>query len=150
MSDLGPCIECAKDKQTSIRTDICGPFPTATRNGYVYFINFIDNYSRYGYIYLIKEKTQALDTFKSFKSEVELQLNKMIKDIKSDHGGEYYGRSDGSGEQCPMPFAKFLEGNEIVPQYTMSGSPTMNDVAKRRNRVLMDMVQNMISHTSLP
>jgi Integrase core domain len=111
MSDLDPCIECAKGKQTSMRkyttnrmtyvlelihTDICGPFPTATRNGHVYFISFIDDYSRYGYIYLIKENAQALDTFKSFKSEVELQLNKRIKDVRSYRGGEYYGRSDGS------------------------------------------------------
>jgi GAG-pre-integrase domain/Integrase core domain len=164
-SDLGPCIECAKDKQTSmhkyttnrmidvlelIYTDICRPFPTATMTGHVYFINFIDDYSRYDYIYLIKEKTQALDTFKSFKCEVELQLNKRIKDVRSDHGGEYYGRSDSSGEQRPGPFAKFLEDNEIVPQYTMSGSPAMNDVAERRNRTLMEIMRSMISHTSFP
>jgi transposase InsO family protein len=165
MSDLGPCIECSKGKQISMRkyttnrmtdvvelihTDICGPFPTATRNGHVYFISFIDDYSRYGYIYLIKEKAQALDTFKSFKSEVELQLNKMIKCVISDRGGGYYGRSDGSGEQRPGPFAKFLKDNGIVPQYTMSGSPTMNSVAERRNRTLLEMVRSMISHTSLP
>jgi Integrase core domain len=98
-----------------IHTDICGPFPTATRNGHVYFISFVDNYSRYGYIYLIKEKSQTFDTFKSFKSEVESQLNKRIKDVISDHGGEYYGHSDGLGEQRPGPFAKFLENNGIVP-----------------------------------
>jgi Integrase core domain len=113
MSDLCPCIECAKGKQRRIRKyavnrmtdvlelihmDICGPFPTTTRNGHVYFISFIDDYSRYDYIYLIKEKSQVLNTFQSFKSEVELQLNKMIKSVRSDRGGEYYGRSDGSGE----------------------------------------------------
>jgi Integrase core domain len=98
-----------------IHTDICGPFSTTTRNGHVYFISFIDDYSRYGYIYLIKENAQALNTFKSFKSEVELQLNKMIKGVRSYRGGEYYGRSDGSGEQRPGPFAKFLEDNGIVP-----------------------------------
>jgi hypothetical protein len=81
-----------------------------------------------------------LDTFKSFKSEVELQLNKRIKDVRSDHGGEYYGRSDGSGEQRLGPSAKFLEDNEIVPQYTMLGSPTMNGVAERRNQILTEMV----------
>jgi GAG-pre-integrase domain/Integrase core domain len=141
MSNLGPCIECAKGKQTSmckytanrmmnvlelIHTDICGSFPTTTRNGHVYFMSFIDDYSRYGYIYLIKEKTQVLDTFKFFKSEVELQLNKRIKGVRSDCGGEYYDRSDDSEEQRLGPFAKFLEDNGIVPQYTMSGSPTMN------------------------
>jgi hypothetical protein len=59
-----------------IHTDICGPFPTVTRNGHVYFIIFIDDYSRYGYIYLIKEKSQVLNIFKSFKFKDELQLNK--------------------------------------------------------------------------
>jgi hypothetical protein len=132
-----------------IHTDICGPFPTATRNDHVYFISFIDDYSRYSYIYLIKEKTQALDTFKFFKSEVELQLNKRIKGIRSYRCGEYYGRSNGSEEQRPGLFAKFLKDNVIVPQYTMSGSPAMNDVAKKRNRTLMKMVRSMISHTSL-
>jgi hypothetical protein len=70
---------------------------------------------KYGYIYLIKENAQTLDTFKSFKSEVELQLNKIIKGVRSDRDGEYYGRSDGSGEQRSGPFAKFLEDNGIVP-----------------------------------
>jgi hypothetical protein len=68
----------------------------ATRNDHVYFISFIDDYSRYCYIYLIVEKTQAFDTFKSFKSKIELQLNKRIKSVRSYHGGEYYGRSDDS------------------------------------------------------
>jgi hypothetical protein len=43
-----------------------------------------------------------------------------------------------------------LEDNEIVPQYTMSGSPAMNDVAERRNRTLMEIMRSMISHTSFP
>ena len=59
---------------------------------------FIDDYSRYGYLYLIPGKSQSLDIFKTFKAEVELQLGKKIKAVKSDCGGEYYGRYDGSRE----------------------------------------------------
>ena len=55
---------------------------------------FIDDYSRYDYLYLIHEKSQSLDVFKSFKDEVELQLGKKIKTVKSDHGGEHYGTMD--------------------------------------------------------
>jgi len=55
---------------------------------------FIDDYFKYGYLYLIHEKSQSLDVFKTFKIEVELQLGKKIKAIKSDCGGEYYGRYD--------------------------------------------------------
>ncbi|GFP83438.1 cytochrome p450 71a9 [Phtheirospermum japonicum] len=100
-------------------------------NGQQYFITFIDDFSRYDYIYLIHEKSQSLDVFKSFKAEVENQLNKRIKSVRSDHGGENYGRYDGLGEQRQGPFAKFLDECGIVQQYTMPGSLTMNGVAER-------------------
>jgi len=53
--------------------------------------------------------------FKSFKAEVENQLNKRIKSVRSDRGGEYYGRYDGSSEQRPGPFARYLEECGVVP-----------------------------------
>ncbi|KAF7835913.1 Retrovirus-related Pol polyprotein from transposon TNT 1-94 [Senna tora] len=68
----------------------------------------------------------------------------------SDRGGEYYGRYDGSGEQRPGPFARFLMECGIVLQYTMPWTPSQNGVAERRNRTLKDMVRSMISHSSLP
>ena len=53
-----------------IHTDISGPYTeTLCRN--FYFITFIDDYSRYGYLYLIKEKSESLDKFKIFRTEVE-------------------------------------------------------------------------------
>ena len=106
LSNLEVCVECIKGKQTNIKKlgaeraknvlelvhiDICGPFPTTSWNRQQYFITFIDGYSRYGYLYLIHEKSQSLDIFKTFKAEVELQLGKKIKAVKSYHGGEYYG-----------------------------------------------------------
>ena len=133
-----------------IHTDICGPFPTPSWNGQQYFITFIDNYSRYGYLYLIHEKSQSLDVFKNFKAEVENQLSKKIKVIKFDRGGEFYGRYDGSGEQRPRLFAKYLMECGIIPQYTMLGIPSQNGVVERRNCTLKDMVRIMISHSTLP
>ena len=156
---------CIKGKQTNTRrfganratdvlelihTDICGSFPTVSWNGQQYFITFIDDFSCYDYLYLIHEKSQSLEVFKSFKVEIENQLNKRIKNVRSDHGGEYYGKYDGSGEQRPGPFAKFLEECSIVPQYTMPGSPNMDGVDERRNRTLKDMARSMISHSNLP
>ena len=140
----------ATDVLQLIHTDICGPFPTVSWNGQQYFITFIDDFSRYGYLYLIHEKSQSLEVFKSFKVEVENQLNKRIKNVRSDRGGEYYEKYDGSGEQRPGPYAKFLEECGIVPQYTIPGSPSMNGVAERRNRTLKDMIRSMISHSNLP
>jgi hypothetical protein len=48
---------------------------------------FTDDYSRFDYIYLIKEKIEALDKFKIFKAEVENQYNLKIKIVRSDHRG---------------------------------------------------------------
>jgi hypothetical protein len=71
------------------------------------FITFTDDYSRYGYIYPIKERNEALNKFKIFKAEVENQHNSKIKVVRSDRGGEYYGRHTPYG-QVPGPFARFL------------------------------------------
>jgi hypothetical protein len=56
-------------------------------DGYDSFITFIDDYSQYGYIYPIKDRSEALDKFKIFKAKVENQLAKIIKLVRSDHGG---------------------------------------------------------------
>ena len=97
-----------------------------------YFIFFIDDYSRYMYIYLFHNKNEALGAFKVFKAEVEKQCRKKIKIVRTDRGGEYYGRYTEDG-QTLGPFAKFLQEHGIVAQYTMSGSPDQNGVAEKRN-----------------
>ena len=47
-----------------IHTDIYGPMNIRARHGAVYFITFIDDYTRFGYVYLISHKSEALDYFK--------------------------------------------------------------------------------------
>ena len=163
--DLDTCVNCIKGKQTNVRrlganrasdvlelihTNICGRFPAASWNGQTYFITFIDDFSQYDYLYLIHDKSQPLDVFKNYKAEVENQINKRIKSVRSYLGGEYYGRYDRSGKQLPGLFAKFLEECDIVPQYTMPGTPNMNGVAERGNKTLKDMVRSMINHSTLP
>nr|BBF90152.1 polyprotein -like [Oryza rufipogon]BBF90155.1 polyprotein -like [Oryza rufipogon] len=163
-SDLEQCIECIKGKFVKsikkgakrsagileiIHTDICGPFPVKSVDGYDSFITFTDDYSRYGYIYPIKERSEALDKFKIFKAEVENQHDIKIKVVRSDRGGEYYGRHTPYG-QVPGPFARFLLENGIVAQYSTPGEPQQNGVAERRNRTLMDMVRSMMSYSTLP
>ncbi|RDY08244.1 hypothetical protein CR513_07555, partial [Mucuna pruriens] len=69
------------------------------------------------YLYLIHEKSRSLYIFKSFKAKVEFELGKKIKAVKSDHGGEYYGRYDRSGEQrCQLKqLTKPLMNFGLVP-----------------------------------
>ena len=94
-------------------------------------------------------QSQSVNALEIYIKEVERQLDKKVKIIRSDIGGEYYGKYDESG-QCPGPFAKFLEKHDICAQYTMPGTPHQNGVAERRNRTLMEMVRSMMSHSSLP
>jgi transposase InsO family protein len=72
-----------------IHSIVCGPMSTSVRGGFRYFITFTDDLSRYGYVYLMKQKSESFEKFKEFKNEVENQLNKKIKALRSDRGGEY-------------------------------------------------------------
>ncbi|KAJ9561697.1 hypothetical protein OSB04_006857 [Centaurea solstitialis] len=72
-----------------IHTDVCGPFSHVARGGYRYFITFTDDFSRYGYVYLIRHKSEAFERFKEFQNEVQNQLDRKIKFLRSDRGGEY-------------------------------------------------------------
>jgi len=87
-----------------------------------YFITFIDNFSCYGHVYLLHEKSQSVNALEVYINEVERQLDRKVKIIRSGRGGEYYERYDKSG-QHPGTFAKFLEKLGICAQYTMSSTP---------------------------
>ena len=71
-----------------IHSDVCGPMSTTARGGYEYFVTFTDDFSRYGYVYLMKSKSETFEKFKEFQSEVQNQLGKKIKFPRSDRGGE--------------------------------------------------------------
>nr|GEU52379.1 hypothetical protein [Tanacetum cinerariifolium] len=82
-------VERAKDLLGLIHTGVCGPSRIVFREDANYFITFTDNFSRYGFVYLIKHKHEMFETFKVFQNEVENQLDKKIKAIRSDRRGEY-------------------------------------------------------------
>ena len=102
-SDLDVCVECIKGKHTKhsvkkpatrstqllelIHTDICGPFDAPSWSGEKYFITFIYDYSRYGYTYLLHEKSQSVNILEVFINEVERQLEIKIKVVRSYRGG---------------------------------------------------------------
>ncbi|KAL6342702.1 hypothetical protein AAG906_013108 [Vitis piasezkii] len=125
--DFETCVVCLKGKMTTktrnekidrygstldlIHTDICGHLTPTALGGYKYFITFIDDFSRYGHVELIHEKFDSLNS---------------IKVVKSNKGGEYYGRYDETGRN-------------------LDHSLSFNGVVERRNRTLLDMVRCMLS-----
>ena len=82
----------ANDLLGLIRSDVYGQLSSTTRGGFQYFIIFIDDFSRYGYVYIMKHKFESFEKFKVFKNEVQNQLGKNIKTLRSDRGGEYLSR----------------------------------------------------------
>ena len=115
--------ERATEILSLIHTDVCGPFDVHVRGGYLYFITFTDDYSRYGYVYLMKHKSETFEKFKELRYEVEKQTEKSIKVLRSDRRGEYF-----SGE-----FLNYLKENGIVSQWTPPRTPQLNGVSERRN-----------------
>ena len=69
-------MERATDLLEIIHTDVCDPMSVEARGGYHYFLTFTNDLSRYGYIYLMKHKSETFEKFKEFQSEVENHRNK--------------------------------------------------------------------------
>ena len=62
-----------------VHTDICDMKSTPSRGGKKYFITFIDDCTRYCYVYLLNSKDEAIDAFRQYKSKVKKQLEKRSK-----------------------------------------------------------------------
>ncbi|GKB98061.1 zinc finger, CCHC-type containing protein [Tanacetum coccineum] len=72
-----------------IHSDLCDLDATPSLGNKKYFVIFIADASRFCYVYLLHTKDEALDKFKVFKTEVELQQGSLIKGFRTDMGGEY-------------------------------------------------------------
>ena len=72
-----------------VHTDVCGPMRVQAIGGYEYFVTFTDGYSRYGFVYLMRQKSETFDKFLEYKAEAEKQLGVHIKQLRFDQGGEY-------------------------------------------------------------
>jgi len=97
-------------------------------------MTLIDDATKYCYVFLLKTKDEALECFKTYKAKVENQLEKKIKRVRSDRGGEYFS----------IEFDLFCLENGIIHERTPPYSPQSNGVAERKNRTLMYLVNVML------
>lgn len=72
-----------------VQSDICGPTKPPSLGKSCYFILFIDDYSRKTWVYFLRNKSEAFDTFRKFKAVVEKESGYEIKALRTDRGGEY-------------------------------------------------------------
>ncbi|GJT62192.1 zinc finger, CCHC-type containing protein [Tanacetum coccineum] len=109
-------VERAKDLLGLIHVNVCGPFKIMSRQGASSFVTFTDDFSRYCYLYLLKNKHEVFETFKVFQKEVENQLGKTIKSLCSDRGGEYISQE----------FLEHLRDHGIIAHRTPTYTPQHN------------------------
>ena len=93
-----------------VHSDICGPMNKKARHGASYFLTLINDYLRYGYVYLLSHRHEALDCFKRFVAEVENKHEKGLKTFWTDRGRKYLSDQ----------FKEFFGEKGILRQLTIS------------------------------
>ena len=74
-----------------MHNDVFGPVSVPSLGKYLYYVSFIDEFSRNTWIYFLRRKYEVFDRFKEFNDLVENQKEKRIKVLRTDNGGEFYG-----------------------------------------------------------
>lgn len=122
-----------------IHSDICGKISPSSIGGANYFLSFIDDATKYVWIYFLKSKNECFETFKNWSILVEKQFQKSIRILRSDNGGEYVSNA----------FELFLKRSGIRHERTIPKTPQQNAVAERMNRTLVETVRCMLSDSML-
>jgi transposase InsO family protein len=90
-------------------------------------------------VYLLKTKYEMLNYFKAYKAKAENQLERKIKRLMSDRGGEYFSSE----------FSEFCMKYGIIHERTPPYLPQSNGIAKRKNRTLTELVNTMLDIAGL-
>ncbi|KAJ3686759.1 hypothetical protein LUZ61_015923 [Rhynchospora tenuis] len=119
-----------------IHSDVWGPSPIVSSNAFRYYIIFVDDYTKYTWIYFMVHKHEVVNIFSLFKQQVENQFNTNIQTLRTDGGTEF------------KPIAtKFPQ---IIHQLTCPYTPQQNGVSERKHRHIIELSLAMISTASIP
>ena len=112
-----------------VHSYVCGPLKVKSIGGALYFVTFIDDYSRKLWVRTLKTKDQVFNVFKEFHVSIERETRKKLKCIRTDNGGEYCGSFDA-----------YCREHGIKHQKTPPKTPQLNGLAERMNRTLVERV----------
>ena len=130
----------AQEPLELIHSDVCGKIGTKSLSGGEYFVTFIDDHTRYVWIYILKKKAEVLRCFREWKAIVETATGRKVKTVRSDNGGEY----------TSTEFSSYLTCEGIRHEFTIPHTPEQNGVAERQNRTLIECVRAMLGDSKLP
>ena len=123
----------AKQPLELIHSGVFGKVKQSSVNGMHYMVTFIDDYSRYVWVYFMKEKSETLAKFKEFKLMVESEVGSKIQCLRTDNGGEYISDE----------FSSYLVQCKIRRQLTCPNTPQQNAIAERKNKHLVEVCKSM-------
>ncbi|KAJ1698879.1 hypothetical protein LUZ63_007391 [Rhynchospora breviuscula] len=119
-----------------IHSDVWGPAPLVTSNGFRYFVIFVDDFTRFSWIFFLHSKDEVVKVFASFKLQVENLVGNNIKILRTDGGTEF------------KPITRLFP--QIVHQTTCPYTPEQNGVAERKHRHIIELSLAVINHASIP
>jgi transposase InsO family protein len=122
-----------------IHSDVFGPVKVPSISKALYYVSFIDDYSRRTWVYFLRTKSEVFSQFKELKALLENQTSRKIKVLRTDNGGEF----------CSTEFDKFCKENGIERHKTTPYTPQQNGVAEWMNRTLMERARSMLSGVNL-
>ena len=132
-------IERSTEPLELIHSDTCDLKYVQTRGGKKFFVTFIDDCTRYCYVYLLRSKDEALEKFMHYKNAVENQLGRKIKAIRSYRGGEY-----------DAPFDWFYQEHGTIHQTSVPYTPQQIGIVECKNRTLKEMMNVRLIRSGLP
>eukprot|EP00253_Pinus_taeda_P025361 PITA_25361 len=105
----------------------------------MHYVSFIDYFSRNTWIYFLKKKSKVFEKFKEFKALVENQIEKKIKVMRTNNGGEFRSKE----------FEEFCKKCGIAWQKTTAYTPMQNGAVERMNKTLMEKARSMLNGVGL-
>jgi hypothetical protein len=121
-----------------IYSDVWGPAPIRSLDGFLYYVIFVDHFTKYVWLYPIKFKSDVHSIFIQFKSIVEKYFNLPIITLFSDNGGEF------------IKLKPFLTNHGITHLSSPPHTPELNGTAERRHRHIVETGRALLYHANLP
>jgi Integrase core domain/GAG-pre-integrase domain len=119
-----------------IHSDVWGPVPVESFNGFKYFVIFIDNFSKTTWLYLLKNKSEVFSQFVNFCKFVENQYDTKINTFRSDNGTEFVNYN----------FTNFFKEKGILHQTTCVYTPEQNEVSEQKKSTsIRSYTSNLVS-----
>ncbi|KAJ4749591.1 polyprotein [Rhynchospora pubera] len=119
-----------------IHSDVWGPSPILSSNGFRYYVIFVDDFSKFSWIYFMANKSDVLSIFSGFKAQVENLFGCTIKILRTDGGAEF------------KPIAThFLQ---IIHQTSCPYTPQQNGTSERKHRHIVELSVAIMNYASIP